>query len=285
MTGRFRVPSRLAVALSGVVTLALGGTTLAGSAPAETSPLDAPRAVGVPRAVSASPQTVSRLPVEAGTAVAAAVLSVSPFSSTGLVVYDLEAEAEILTAEPDARFQSASLVKLLIAIASPAADPSLMTRMLRASDDPAASLLWGLAGGDQLPTAVSRALGIPDIPPPDDQGQWGNTLMSARDTVAAYRYLLAGFPSLVDQLRDAPQRAADGYDQYFGIPSAFPGPWAIKQGWGTSDTATTAHTTGLLLDDRYLVVLMTSHPPGTSLRSATNSATAGATALAAYLKA
>jgi hypothetical protein len=96
----------------------------------------------------------------------------------------------------------------------------------------------------------------------------------------------------------------DGYDQSFGVPSAFAGrPWAAKQGWyefagapKTCKSATPAgftlaaapvdwagealHTTGIVgPNDRSIVVILTLHKSGTPYGTATAAVTAFAKTL------
>jgi hypothetical protein len=85
---------------------------------------------------------------------------------------------------------------------------------------------------------------------------------------------------IVDALAQAPQVAADRFDQYFGIPDGLPAPWAIKQGWGNNDTAMVLHSTGLVGPDwRYVVVLLTEHPLGSGWGTSAESVTSAAASL------
>ncbi|WP_189212298.1 hypothetical protein [Actinokineospora fastidiosa] len=270
---------RTALAATVVAVLVLTVTTAAlpETCSAQTS-------VGAPAAPPQAAPEAAALPADTAAGVVSAVRAVSPGADVGLLVWDSATESRMVAVEPSTRYQSASLVKLLVGIAATRAGtaPARVTRMLRDSDDRVASLLWGELGGDALPGRVAASLGIAGVGPPDIWGRWGNVLLSAEDLVTVYRYLLTDMPTLLTPLLNAPRTAADGFDQHFGIPSAFPGPWAVKQAWGTSAQATTAHTTGIVAD-RYVVVLLTSHPPGTSFHTATTAATAGATALAPHL--
>ena len=67
---------------------------------------------------------------------------------------------------------------------------------------------------------------------------------------------------ILGALSDAPKIAADGSDQYFGIPDGMPNTtWAIKQGWGTSDSQAVMNNTRLIgIDSRYIVMILTSAP-------------------------
>jgi hypothetical protein len=146
------------------------------------------------------------------------------------------------------------LVKLLIALdylhragppdTIPSADRQLLESMLRTSDDAAASALWRRGGSAAIVERTATRLGLTGTRPPADPEVWGYTTITvwgyttitATDTARIYRHLLdqadpqtSGF--ILDALSDAAQCAADGHDQYFGIPASAPRPWAIKQGW------------------------------------------------------
>ncbi|WP_116201247.1 serine hydrolase [Amycolatopsis circi] len=154
---------------------------------------------------------------------------------------------------------TASVVKLLIALdlldrsgVPSDSDAATVRAMLSASDDHAASRLWQQLGGPAIVRRQAGKLGLAHTSPPADPGQWGSTQMSAEDVVAVYRHITAGRSTeerefLTEALESAPRNAADGFDQHFGIPRAFPGAkWAIKQGWGTSEGRRVLNTTGLV---------------------------------------
>lgn len=163
----------------------------------------------------------------------------------GYVVFDRQTGK--VTARHDAhrRFRSASVVKILIAIdyleshrVVPRSDLALLGRMLRASDDAAATSFWTRGGRGRIVERTAHRLGLTDTAPPpaDKPGFWGYTSLSAMDVVRAYRYLLdRATPRVRDlvlgHLRNAERCGSDGFDQYFGIPGAVPRPWAVKQGW------------------------------------------------------
>lgn len=201
---------------------------------------------------------------------------------------------------PDRRFRSASVVKLLIALdflwdrgpeyAISSADRARLEVMLRSSDDDAASHYWDeLGGGAVIDRMVSR-LGLTrtERPPATHPGYWGYVAITAADTVRIYRYLLDQAPEpvrrfVLGHLRAATRYGTDGFDQYFGIASAFEPPFALKQGWsgfvgssgfgadrakpvdGVIDLVSDAlHTTGTVgTGDRSIVAVYTLHPRGT----------------------
>jgi hypothetical protein len=167
--------------------------------------------------------------------------------AAGIAVFDRQTGTFTYERNVTMRFRSASLVKLLIALdylwnrgpgyAIPAADRSRLDLMLRSSDDGAASHFWGLAGSGAVVTRMVGRLGLKDTqPPPPDHRGWGSTAVSAADLVRIYRYLLDSAPApvrdyIMGNLHQSTRCGTDGFDQSFGIPSAFSRPWAAKQGW------------------------------------------------------
>ncbi|MCF6526051.1 hypothetical protein [Streptomyces sp. JJ36] len=149
--------------------------------------------------------------------------------------------------EADRRFRSASVVKLLLVLdvlwdrapsALPAEERARLEAMLRHSDDQAASHYWAQRGGSRIIERMVPRLGLTGtVPPPSTHpGYWGYTALTAADTVRIYRHLLEEAPAAVrdfvlGHLHRATRCAGDGFDQYFGIASAFDKPWALKQGW------------------------------------------------------
>ncbi|GAA3840980.1 serine hydrolase [Amycolatopsis tucumanensis] len=202
-------------------------------------------------------------------------------AATSVVVYDRKQNRPLRQEGADTRYRSASLVKLLIAVdlvqrghVTPDRPSPRVTRMLSYSDDAIANQLWESGGGPDIVRRTATSLGLTATEPPTDPGRWGDTLLSADDVVKIYRAVLA-MPSrerqlILDPLRDAHQVAADGVDQYFGIPDALPGrPWAIKQGWAAGRGGVDAHTSGVVgTGDRYVVVVLSHRPGGTALETA-----------------
>ncbi|MEV8637914.1 hypothetical protein AB0395_40320 [Streptosporangium sp. NPDC051023] len=231
-------------------------------------------------------------------------------SSTAYMVYDRTTGASTQSQEHK-QLRSASLVKLLIAIdyleartpgsSIPAADAQLLQTMLRSSDDTAANTLWVRDGWEAIVNRMVTKIGLIDTAPPADRGMWGYTALSASDVVKIYRYILErAHPTIRDlimgHLRQATRCAADGWDQYFGIPSAIPRPWAVKQGWSafgeeppqcgsaagrtaspgpSSRTASidlsspAMHTSGTFCaNDRKIMVVLTLNPIGTTWNDA-----------------
>jgi hypothetical protein len=232
--------------------------------------------------------------------------------TAGIAVFDRQTGTFTNQKNVDLQFRSASVVKLLLALdylwdrgpdyAIPAADRTRLDAMLRSSDDDAATYYWVQGGYEQVINRMVPRLGLRNTAPPPSslRGYWGYTAITAGDVVRVYRYLLDSAPAPVRQyvmgnLRQSTRCAADAYDQYFGIPSVFAGPRAVKQGWsgfgnapmtcsGGTATAVRAagvdlvrealHTTGTVgPDDRSIVVVLTLHPDGTPFATAYNALT------------
>jgi Beta-lactamase enzyme family len=238
------------------------------------------------------------------------------------LVIDRPTNTVLAASDPQAPFRAASVIKLLIALdylhragppdTIPSGDRQLLESMLRRSDDAAASVLWRSGGSAAIVERTATRLGLTGTRPPADPAIWGYTTITATDIARIYRHLLeqvdpqtSGF--ILDALHDPARCAADGRDQYFGIPAAAPRPWAVKQGWsgfgppdpGTGCDGTPAepsppprssrptspsspspagspdlvrkamHTTGLIgPQQRLIVVVLTLHPDGTAYADA-----------------
>ncbi|MFF4243497.1 hypothetical protein ACFYY2_03375 [Streptomyces sp. NPDC001822] len=242
--------------------------------------------------------------------------------TAGVAVFDRITGRFTESHDPDRAFRSASVVKLLLALdylwnRGPAYDPPQADRdrlaaMLSSSDDAAASHYWSTGGGSAVITRMVTRLALTGTAPPPAvyPGYWGYTATTAADTVRVYRYLLDTAPAPVRELvlgalHRSTRCAADGFDQNFGLPSAFEAPGAVKQGWSgfTSGgctpvpapvaaaapapasapaaapsldlTSEALHTTGTVgPDDRTIVAVLTLHPDGTPYGTAYSKVTA-----------
>jgi hypothetical protein len=221
--------------------------------------------------------------------VTAAAQSVEPNTTLAAVVFDRVSGAPRMSVNADRQFRSASLVKLMIAIdaldrGASEQDREALSTMLMVSDDDIASSFWVKGGPDIIPRVVAL-IGLKSTEAPEQAGRWGEVKITANDIVRVYRYILGHMPAedrtlIVDALAQAPEYAADDFDQYFGIPDGLDAQWAIKQGWGNNDHAMVLHSTGLVGEKwRYIVVLLTEHPLGSGWRTCSNSVTAAAAAL------
>lgn len=195
-------------------------------------------------------------------------------AQVGVEVFDRQTGTVLTSLNSQQQFPSMSVVKLLIALdvlhsdnwALPDGTQQQLSQMLSASDDNVADNLWDADGGGDIVSRMVSLIGLSATQPPpdDDPGEWGSTLTTPQDIVTVYNYI-TNLPSsdrdfILGALGNAPQYAADGTDQYFGIPDGLShATWEIKQGWGTSGDQAVINTTGLVGSDaRYVVVLLTS---------------------------
>lgn len=175
-------------------------------------------------------------------------------------------------------FLSASVVKLVTAVdvlrraevgagtVSPA-QRTLIRRALSSSDDGAMNALWTQFGGSRTVTELAGWAHLLDIRAPAPGAQWAETKLSARDVISTYTYVFASLNPgdrkfVLDSLRAAAPRGADGFDQSFGMlaPPRRPGV-AAKQGWMTLGPSMYLHSTGLIgTGDRYVVAVLTKSP-------------------------
>lgn len=245
-------------------------------------PSDPPAAVDAPTQSGVPPQ-LDPAPMQNAAAAA------EPNTTLGAVVYDRVSGAPLLSVNPDHQFRSASLVKLLIAIdvlnrGATDNERNRVARMLSVSDDGIASSFWVAGGRPDIVTRSVALLGLTGTAPPESPGRWGEVKLTANDMVRVYQYVMtmpaADHTLIVDAMAQAPEIAADGYDQHFGIPDGMNTQWAIKQGWGNNSVAKVFHSTGLVGTDwRYVVVLLTEHPLGVSTAASLQSVTAAASTL------
>jgi D-alanyl-D-alanine carboxypeptidase len=237
--------------------------------------LAAPIGAGDVNAVEVAPKAVALdVPLLPGETVAAAPRPTSSGIELGAVVYDRRTGKDVLLDEPDRQFESASLVKLLIGLdAMERGEPtSTVAHMLSVSDDNEANRLWGAGGAGRIVDKWAKRIGLTATRAPANPNKWGDTTTTARDVAAIYRYLF-DHPNgdvVVKALHAMTNFGADGFDQRFGIPNAANGRrWAAKQGWACCSGKRTLHTTGLVGEnDRYIVVVLTSHSEKSTWASA-----------------
>ncbi len=289
-----------------VLTLAVTAllcTAGAGLASAEIAP--AVQASMVARHSTLTPATAAVAPAADQASIAAttaqqAMQAVLPDAQDGFEVFDRQTGAVLTSHNAGQQFAAMSVVKLLIALdvlaqgnwATPdGGTQQEIHQMLADSDDEIADRLWTAGGGPAIVTRMVGQLGLTGTQPPDDPGEWGDTLITPQDMVTVYRYITDQVPGanrnlLLSALADTPRIAADGFDQYFGIPDGMPHTtWAIKQGWGTSGSQAVMDSTGLVGTDlRYVVVVLAS-ASADSYSTVPAVVTAGAAALAGLVSA
>jgi hypothetical protein len=252
--------------------------------PATTAPVTSP-----PETSQTDPGLPSGQPALDSAPLVQAAAGVEPNTTLGAVVYDRVTAQALLSFNADRQFRSASLVKLMIAIDAlnrGASDTKReqIARMLSFSDDNIASSLWVQDGPGIIKRVVSL-VGLQHTEPPEQAGKWGEVKLTANDMVLVYQYIMDKLPAadhtlVVDALAQAPRQAADGSDQYFGIPDGLNTQWAIKQGWGNNTKTMVLHSTALVgANYRYIVILLTEHPLGSGWSTCKQSVTAAARAL------
>ncbi|MVU82209.1 hypothetical protein GPX89_33850 [Nocardia sp. ET3-3] len=243
---------------------------------------DTPAASPAPTPVAATqPSAPTPSAAQLAEQMQAAVEASSPGTQVGIDITDTTTGAVLVGLNTGQQFYTASVVKLLIALDAlntqgwqpDSATADEVTQMLSASDDDIADALWDANGGNDIVTRMADLIGLPGTQPPSDPTEWGETLTTPADVVTIYHYITTRVPApsrtlLLTALNHADRIAADGTDQFFGIPDALtPDTWAVKQGWMTLDTSTTLDTTGLVgtsaQPDRYAVVILTSQPADT----------------------
>ncbi|MGW3999009.1 serine hydrolase [Amycolatopsis sp. NPDC004772] len=218
----------------------------------------------------------------------------------GIEIVDLGACAVETRWKADQPQPAASVVKLLIALdlldrsgVPSGGEATAVHSMLAASDDRVASRLWQQNGGPDIVRRQAGKLGLAHTAPPADAGQWGATRMSPTDVVTVYRHITAALPEeqrgfLTGAMENAPRTAVDGFDQHFGIPRAFSGAaWAVKQGWGSSESRRVLNTTGLVrtASGTYAVAVMASWSDTIDWPAATTAVTTAVGSLKGSLKA
>ena len=199
--------------------------------------------------------------------------------NVSVVVFDRQAGATTVSVHADHAYTSASLVKLLIALAvlergGPAPQ---VQKMLSRSDDDLASQFWSAYGGPAIVTSWAKKIGLTGTRAPEDPGRWGDTRITAKDVVRIYQYVLAHAPgAILTALRAATEHGSDGFRQYFGIPDAAGDrPWAVKQGWSCCRPTRMLHTSGVVGEDgRYIVVVLSEHPASVDYATASKRVTA-----------
>ncbi|WP_433799702.1 hypothetical protein [Actinomycetospora sp. CA-084318] len=257
-------------------------STRAGQTPTPT-----PTPTSTPSRAPATPTTTPTAPSPAaadGTAteaVQAAVAAAPSGVAVGVAALDT-ADGDVVGGTTGATgFESASVVKLVTVvdllhrsetgdITLSGDDMTAIGRALSLSDDDAMDTLWEEYGGTQTVTDVVSLVGLHDTTPSTDPDEWGETVISARDVLAVYRYAFTSLSPADQQvvrsgLLGAADAGADGFDQAFGLldPPRPAGAMA-KQGW-MSDGDLYLHTTGVpAAGSPWVVAVLTRQPGGDS---------------------
>jgi hypothetical protein len=234
---------------------------------------------------SPAPKPASKTGSQAAANVDAAELDrIVGSGNVSVVVFDRQAGATTVSVHADRAYTSASLVKLLIALAvlERGGPTAQVQRMLSRSDDELASQFWSAYGGPSIVTGWAKRIGLTDTRAPADPGRWGDTRITAKDVVRIYQYVLAHGPAaILAALRAATEQGSDGFRQYFGIPDAAGDrPWAVKQGWSCCRPTRMLHTSGLVGEDgRFIVAVLSEHPASVDYATASKRVTSVVSAL------
>ncbi|GLZ54843.1 hypothetical protein Acsp07_44600 [Actinomycetospora sp. NBRC 106378] len=236
-----------------------------------------------PPTTTAAPPRVSPATADAaaGTAVAQAVAAAPGGVAVGVAVLD-QTDGDVVAGSTGATgFESASVVKLFTIvdllhrsetgdITLSADDMTAIGRALSLSDDDVMDTLWEEYGGTQTVSDVVSLVGLHDTTPPSDPDEWGETVISARDVLAVYRYAFTALSPADQQvirtgLGNAADTGADGFDQAFGLlDPPRPAGATAKQGW-MSDGDLYLHTTGVpAAGSPWVVAVLTRQPGGDS---------------------
>jgi hypothetical protein len=238
----------------------------------------------------------------AGQTLPAAIASVDTLNAArpsvaayGVAVLDRTTGQLSLGSEAATPLYSASVVKLftvvdilhraeaegLVLTAVQRAD---IQRALSLSDDNAMNALWNQFGGPRTVTEMVALAGLRDTRPPANPGEWGETLISARDVVGVYQYLLSSMgqssrDTVLGALAGAQESGADGFDQAFGLlRSPRPVTVAAKQGWMIDGPQLYLHSTGVTgAADRYVIALLSAQPATVGYQTAKAYLSAAAT--------
>jgi hypothetical protein len=247
-------------------------TATPGAAPSTTT-TPPPSATAAPQAPVANPGQTATTALAAANAAGAA----HPGVSVGVAVMDQTDGAVTTGATGATPFESASVVKLFTivdllhsaesgAIQLSPQDDDDISRALRLSDDDAMDDLWEEYGGTATVTDMVGLAHLQDTTPPSDPDEWGETVISPRDVLAVYRYALTSLnpadqKTITDDLSQASDTGADGFDQAFGLlEPPRPAGTEAKQGW-MSDGDLYLHTTGIpAAGSRWIVAVETRQP-------------------------
>ena len=175
--------------------------------------------------------------------------------------------------------RTASIVKVIIgmrlfAVAEEqkrgltAAEQSDLSAMIRASDNDAASRLWGALGGPAVIGWVRKVTGVRNTAPPANPGEWGFSTISAHDMAVILNAAVHG-RGISAAHRDALLREMRQVipSQRWGItPAVHHANPAVKNGWYPDNDAPVwrVHCTGVVdhanRPNRWVIVVTTRYP-------------------------
>jgi hypothetical protein len=279
------------IVLVGVNSMArgAGGRQLAGSArPVPSSPHPTTIASSTRPPATTTPPPTDGDPVAAGAAavaVRAAEESASGSEKLGVAVLDRVSGTETDGADASATFPCASVLKLFLitdlfhqqeqgVITLSSTDLTEINSALTISDDQAMDTLWVKYHGAAAVTQLIDIAHLPDarMTAIAQSGKWGGVLISARDVLAVYEYVLTKLTTadrdlIINTLNHANPVGYQGWNQAFGLldPATRSATTKAKQGWSGWYGQTLLHTTGILDEhDKLVVAILSSRPGGGS---------------------
>lgn len=276
--------------LAGVVIVGVKSmATVAGSAAPTpsarpTSSLAPTTTTTPPPTTTTTPPSTSDDPIapDAATeAVHAADASAASGEKVSVAVLDRVTGKETDGADASTTVPCASVLKLFLitdlfhqqeqgALTLSKTDLSEIASALTISDDSAMNTLWSKYHGQ---AAISQLINIAHLP--DAQitsivasGKWGGVMISARDVLAVYEYVLTKLSPedrdlIIGNLNHANPVGYQGFNQAFGLlnPATRTGTTKAKQGWSNWFGQTVLNTTGILDDhDKLVVAVLTARP-------------------------
>ena len=142
-------------------------------------------------------------PATAPARVKQATQAVLPNAQVGFEVFDRDDHTTVTSEDANQQFAAMSVVKVLIALdvlsrndwATPdSGTQQELRQMLANSDDQIANTLWTAGGGPAIVTRMTSTLRLDGTQPPEDPGEWGDTLITPHDMVTVYRYITEKLP-------------------------------------------------------------------------------------------
>lgn len=218
----------------------------------------------------------------AALAVQAAEATAASSEKLGVAVLDRTSGKETDGTGADTTFPCASVLKLFLitdlfhqqeqgTIKLSSTDLTEINSALTISDDSAMDALWVKYHGA---TAITQLIDIAHLPDAQmtaiaQSGKWGGVLISARDVLSVYDYVLtkltpADRDLIINTLNKANPVGYQGWNQAFGLlnPATRTPTTKAKQGWSGWYGQTVLHTTGILDGQDKIVVAILSSRPG-----------------------
>lgn len=228
----------------------------------------------VPLLVPAANATaVARHPRLPAAEAAAVRYAVQHGMTTGIAVVDTKTGRVYAAGKADHFFQSASVVKTLIATRLilrgklHGDNRALAYRMITQSDNDAASALYPKAGGDRLVPRLAHHYGVPDLGRPTTttgEMRWGATKLTARGMAKLYAAIRQDplvWPWLSRTMHAYQRYSSAGEPNAWGLAAASPHA-AVKNGWVLDGDPLRAqiNTTGFVDHDRFTVAIFSRGP-------------------------